>query len=168
MNRVIITYEEGIKRNRKAERIIKKSVKAAAQNLACPYPLWVSVVLTDNERIRVLNKDARGIDRATDVLSFPLLTYEEEGKVKADPSDFDGKYLVLGDMVLSLERAAEQAREYGHTFLREVGFLTVHSMLHLFGFDHMEEEEKQRMRKKEKEILEAMKLPRVGAKGEKI
>lgn len=123
-------------------------------------PAEISLILVDNEGIRSLNKEFRNIDRATDVLSFPMLDYPE-GKVYKDvysnynfeKSDLDGDCLVLGDIALSLERAEEQRKEYGHSFLREATYLVVHSMLHLLGYDHMEAEEKAVMRKREEEIL---------------
>ena len=92
----------------------------------------VSVTFTDDEGIRELNRKFRGIDRPTDVLSFPLFDYSGESE---EPPINDLKSM-LGDIVISLERAAQQAEEYGHSFEREVAFLTVHSMLHLLGYDH--------------------------------
>ena len=116
-------------------------------------------MFTDNEGIRVLNAQHRGIDRATDVLSFPMLEYDDDGEMFDDPGDIEDE-LCLGDIVISLERAAEQAEEYGHSFEREVGFLTVHSMLHLLGYDHMTEEEEKEMFGFQKEILTKMGLER--------
>ncbi|MDD6308891.1 MAG: rRNA maturation RNase YbeY [Clostridia bacterium] len=107
----------------------------------------VSVLITDNAGIRELNRTYRQIDRETDVLSFPM---EDDG-------------LLLGDIVLSLEKAYAQAEEYGHSPAREMGFLTVHSMLHLYGYDHMEEEERVEMRRMEEKILAAMGLYREDA-----
>lgn len=114
-------------------------------------PAEVSVTLVDNAAIHILNRERRGVDRPTDVLSFPLFD-EDYG---------DGEYCALGDIVLSTERAAEQAREYGHSLEREVAFLTVHSMLHLLGYDHetSEEDEKDMFRRQE-EILAGMGLVR--------
>lgn len=130
-------------------------------------PAEISLVLVDNEGIRDLNREFRNIDRATDVLSFPMLNYPE-GKVYKDvysnytfdKCDLDGNCLVLGDIALSLERAEEQRREYGHSFLREVAYLVVHSMLHLLGYDHMEADEKAVMRKREEEILKKFSIGR--------
>jgi len=98
----------------------------------------LSVTFTDNEGIHVLNRESRGVDRPTDVLSFPLYAFTEE--------DMPPKVgtVILGDMVLSVERAMEQAEEYGHSLRREVAFLTVHSMLHLLGYDHETGEEDER------------------------
>ena len=113
----------------------------------------VSVTFCDNEEIRELNRRFRNIDRATDVLSFPL--FDDDG---ADPhvEELD---CMLGDIVLSLERALEQAVEYGHSFEREVAFLTAHSMLHLLGYDHeTSEEDEADMRRRQSDIMERMGL----------
>lgn len=120
----------------------------------------VSVILIDNEEIKKINKQMRSIDRVTDVLSFPMLEYPL-GKVYKDiyrDNKFqeifldDGK-IILGDMALSLERAKEQSEEFNHSFIRECLYLTVHSILHLMGYDHMEHEDKIIMRKREEYIL---------------
>ena len=107
---------------------------------------WLSVTVTGDEAIHALNRDFRGVDRPTDVLSFPMGEGED---IAAAPDGF------LGDIVLSLPRAEAQAAEYGHSLLRELSFLTVHGTLHLLGYDHMEEKDKIVMRKLEEEILEA-------------
>lgn len=111
----------------------------------------VSVTLVDNAAIHVLNREQRGVDRPTDVLSFPLF----------DDDFGDGEYCALGDIVLSMERAAEQAKEYGHSLKREVAFLTVHSMLHLLGYDHeTSPEDEADMFRRQEEILEKMGIGR--------
>ena len=115
----------------------------------------VSVTFTDNEGIHELNKKFRGVDKPTDVLSFPLLDYEGE----SEEPFFDELCSNLGDIVISLERAMAQANEFGHSFEREVAFLTAHSMLHLLGYDHeRSEEEDAEMRAKQREIMEIMGL----------
>ncbi len=115
----------------------------------------VSVTFTDNDGIRELNKKFREIDKPTDVLSFPLFDYE--GDCEEPP--IDEMISNLGDIVISLERANEQADEFGHSFKREVAFLTVHSMLHLLGYDHeRSEEEDKEMRAKQTEIMRIMGL----------
>jgi probable rRNA maturation factor len=137
---------------------------ALSEEMVC-IPCEVSIIFVDNDEIKDINKENRGIDRATDVLSFPMLDYEE-GKVfketyseyKFKESDMDSDNLVLGDIALSLERAMEQSREFGHSFKREVCYLTVHSVLHLLGYDHMQEEDKKRMRLREEDILKCFKL----------
>lgn len=119
----------------------------------------VNVMFADNEQIRGINREQRDIDRATDVLSFPFLD-AKNGDITVSDEDFYEGYLSLGDIVISLERAKEQAEEYGHSFEREVGFLMCHSMLHLLGYDHIDEADRVIMRKKEEEILKKLKLTR--------
>ena len=114
----------------------------------------VSVTFTDNEGIRQLNSQYRGIDKETDVLSFPLLSFEETEEPPMDEPE-----VMLGDIVLSLEKTEAQAEEFGHSFEREAAFLSVHSMLHLLGYDHVDSEEDDReMRRRQREILENMGL----------
>lgn len=127
----------------------------------------VSVILIDNEEIKEINAKQRGIDKVTDVLSFPMLHYPKDKVFKDvfinhefDQSDlYDGR-LVVGDVALSLEKSKEQSEEFGHSFTRECAYLTVHSILHLLGYDHMEETEKNIMRKREEEILSNFKISR--------
>ena len=107
---------------------------------------WLSVQVVDDEAIRVLNRDFRALDRPTDVLSFPM----EEGR-RLPPSDG-----FLGDIVISLDKALAQAMEYGHSPVRELSFLTVHGVLHLLGYDHMESEDAAKMYSRQEEILEKM------------
>ena len=116
----------------------------------------ISISIVDNEEIHQINKQFRGIDRPTDVLSFPQLTFEE-GEIMDRNEKGE---VVLGDIIISLERAREQAEEYGHSLKREIAFLTAHSMLHLLGYDHMEPEEEKEMFAKQKEILELAGIPR--------
>ena len=118
-------------------------------------PVEVSVTFTDNKKIRDLNRRFRGIDRATDVLSFPLFDYEgEQGEPPVD--ELIG---MLGDIVISLEQAEKQAEKYGHSFEREAAFLCVHSMLHLLGYDHeTSRKEELEMRRRQSEILARMGL----------
>ena len=127
----------------------------------------VSVIFIDNEEIREINLKQRGIDKITDVLSFPMLHYPENKVFKDvyinyefDQSDLYDERLVIGDVALSLEKSKEQSEEFGHSFIRECAYLTVHSILHLLGYDHMEEDEKNIMRKREEEILNNFKISR--------
>ena len=118
----------------------------------------VDVSFVDNAQIQEINREHRNIDLPTDVLSFPL---SEDGEYDANPAT--GAYM-LGDIVISLERAAAQAEEYGHSFRREVGYLTVHSMLHLLGYDHVKGSlEAVRMREKEEAVMLSVGLPRGGS-----
>ncbi len=117
----------------------------------------ISVTFTDNEGIREINREHRDIDAATDVLSFPMLG----GDDNFDDVNRGTGAVVLGDIVLSLERAKEQAAEFGHSFTREVAFLTVHSVLHLLGYDHVNSDEEDRaMRAKQNAILDYMGITR--------
>ena len=127
----------------------------------------ISLLFVDNSEIREINNETRGIDRETDVLSFPMLDFEENKVYKDMYLDFkfdetfkDGNEVVLGDMVLSLEKALEQSKDYGHSYEREVSYLVVHSILHLLGYDHMVEEDKNKMRKREEEILNKLDIRR--------
>lgn len=127
----------------------------------------VSVIFIDNEEIRKINLKQRGIDEITDVLSFPMLHYPKNKVFKDvyinyefDQSDLYDERLVIGDVALSLERSKQQSEELGHSFIRECAYLTVHSILHLLGYDHMEEVPKNIMRKREEEILNNFKISR--------
>lgn len=131
----------------------------------CPYEVEVSLVLTTDEEIRKTNKDFRNIDRATDVLSFPMVDFEQ-------PADYDfleendsyfhpeSGELILGDIMISIPRAVEQASEYGHSIKREYAFLIAHSVLHLLGYDHMGEEERFIMENKQREVMQTLKIVR--------
>ena len=135
--------------------LVRKTVRAALAYEHFTDPVEVSVTFTDNEGIRELNREHRSIDRATDVLSFPM--YDFHAGEKPEP----GERVALGDIVLSLERAAEQAEEFGHSYDREVAFLTAHSVLHLLGYDHERSpEEDEDMRRRQREILDGMGLTR--------
>ena len=132
--------------------LIKRAINAALRSEEFGSDAEVSVTLTDNEGIHGLNRDYRGVDRETDVLSFPLFEDAAEEGERAVP---------LGDIVLSLEKAQAQAEEYGHSYEREVAFLCVHSVLHLLGYDHETGEEDERdMFARQERILEGMKLVR--------
>ena len=134
--------------------LVRRAVIASLEYEGFGADTELSVTFTDNEGIRAINSEFRGIDAPTDVLSFPLTDYEGvDFPVANEPASS------LGDIVLSLERADEQAREFGHSFEREVAFLTVHSMLHLLGYDHVNsEQEDVEMRRRQREILESMGL----------
>ncbi|MFR3521870.1 MAG: rRNA maturation RNase YbeY, partial [Clostridia bacterium] len=130
-------------------------------------PYQISLLFVDNNEIREINNETRGIDKVTDVLSFPMLDYPENmvfknvyKNKKFNEIYLDGEELVLGDMVLSLERAKEQSIEYNHSFEREVCYLVVHSILHLLGYDHMNDEDKAKMRTREEEILGKLNIKR--------
>ena len=126
-NKIILTNRQRkIPVDERMQGLIRAAIRATLDFETYPYPAEVSVTLVDNAAIRRLNLHHRGIDRPTDVLSFPLF----------DEEPIPGERVMLGDVVLSPERAAEQAAEYGHSLQREIAFLTVHSVLHLLGYDH--------------------------------
>lgn len=120
--------------------------------------LTVQITLTTPENIRKLNKEYRNIDKETDVLSFPMFE-KEEIDLKVKDQDFPYED-ILGDMVISIPRVEEQAKEYGHSFKRELSYMVVHSFYHLMGYDHMEEEDKKVMRMKEDKILDKLNIVR--------
>lgn len=131
-----------------------------------PYEAEVNLTLTDNEGIHELNREYRQIDRPTDVLSFPMLSYEQAGDFsflsEESEDDFnpDSGEVMLGDIVISVDKVLEQAQSYGHSPKREFAFLIVHSMLHLFGYDHIEPEDAAVMEPKQSQILEEMQITR--------
>lgn len=139
-------------------RLVKRAALAALAAEGVSEPCCLDITLTDDADIHELNREFRGVDRPTDVLSFPL---NELTPGVFDPEvctwDYDREAIPLGDMILSLERCAAQAAEYGHSYTRELQYLTVHSVLHLLGYDHMDEGvQKRQMRAREKEIMAAL------------
>lgn len=138
------------------EQVILKTLDAED----CDFSAEVSVTIVDSKTIREINKNERDIDAVTDVLSFPMLEFDENGNVINSDFDMDGENLLLGDIVICAERAKEQALEYGHSFKREMAFLTVHSMLHLLGYDHMDEQEEKIMSSRQEEILSMLGITR--------
>lgn len=135
-------------------KLIKNVISEALKYEGVSDNTEISVTIVDNEEIRKINNKFRNIDRATDVLSFPLIDFDNEDLPN------DGSKIYLGDIIISIERAKEQANEYGHSLDREVGFLTAHSMLHLLGYDHMVPEEEKVMFAKQEEILSNLGLKR--------
>lgn len=139
--------------------LAKKVIDAALDYEGCPYEVEISLLLTDNENIRKINREYRRIDRVTDVLSFPMLEYDSPSDFSCAEMDTQGSFnpetgeLLLGDIIISMEKVKEQAKRYGHSEEREYAFLITHSMLHLFGYDHMEPEEAKEMENKQSAIL---------------
>lgn len=138
---------------------LRRVCEKVMENEECDFDAEISLTFTDNEGIRAINSEYRGIDRATDVLSFPMLDFAGD---EADAEfETDGDMVMLGDIVISLERAEEQAAELGHSVRRELAFLTAHSMLHLLGYDHVDDEEGEReMTERQARALEEMGLTR--------
>jgi probable rRNA maturation factor len=167
---VNIEYETDIKLDLDYEKIIRAVVEQSVDYEKCPYETEVNVILTDNEAIHGINKEYRDVDRPTDVLSFPMINYESpadfdalEEAMERNPEDYfnpDTGELILGDIIISVEKVEEQAAKYGHSKERELAFLTAHSMMHLFGYDHMEEEEAKVMEAKQAEVLEQLGITR--------
>lgn len=148
------------------QEILDKIIETVLDMENCPYEAVVNLLLTDNAGIREYNREYRNMDRETDVLSFPNIAFDQEGDfsiVEEDEADYfdpDSGELLLGDIILSADRAKLQAQEYGHSLLREFAFLTAHSMLHLCGYDHMSPEEAAVMEQKQEEVLEKLHITR--------
>lgn len=140
--------------NEKYTDLVKKVAKEALRYEGFSDNCEISFSLVDNEEIHEINKKYRGIDRPTDVLSFPLIDFENE-----EVPD-DSNTIALGDIIISIDKLKEQSEAYNHSFERELGFLTAHSMLHLLGYDHMTEPEEKVMFKKQEEILNNLGLTR--------
>ena len=138
-----------------ARKIAELVIETSLDYVKCPYETEVSLLLTTDEEIKEINRMQRQIDRATDVLSFPMADYEDAGLFHPDTGE-----LMLGDIVISVDKVFEQAEEYGHSLLREYAFLIAHSMLHLFGYDHMEEVERKEMEMHQKKIMELVNITR--------
>lgn len=147
------------------EQIAYQVMEAALDYVNCPYEAQINLLLVDNQEIARMNREFRRIDEPTDVLSFPALEYEQAGsfdflKEEVDFFDPESGELLLGDIMISMERAKAQAAAYGHSLLREYAFLIAHSMLHLCGFDHMEESERKQMEAMQEEILQKIGITR--------
>lgn len=148
------------------EGVLRRVVEACLDYENCPYEAEVNILLTDDEKIREINKDFRKIDKPTDVLSFPFIEYEEPGDFSGLEDDIIEAFhpetgeLLLGDIVLSVDRVILQAEEYGHSAEREIAFLTAHSMFHLFGYDHMEEKDRFIMEEKQEAVLNILQILR--------
>ena len=152
--RVIITNKQKtVKIPTGLRMLIRRCCHAVLELEKFQGPAEISVTFTDNEEIRKLNAQYRGIDAATDVLSFPM---GENGEYD---TNMETGAKILGDIVISVEKAVEQAEAYGHTLQREVAYLTAHSVLHLLGYDHVENMEKVRMREKEELVMDQLGLP---------
>ncbi len=148
------------------EQQLHRVISFVTDYVNCPYEVEVSVTMVDKGAIREMNTEFRDVSRETDVLSFPMMEYDK-------PGDFEGQAfiesltvspeseeLMLGDIVLCSEVVKEQAKEYGHSEVREFSFLVVHSMLHLFGYDHMEDDERTEMEEEQKKIMDMLGIQR--------
>lgn len=149
------------------EEVAKSVCKAVLESEGCPEEVEINMLITDDEGIHEMNMEFRSIDRPTDVLSFPNITYETagdfsvlEGEQRNDIVDPDTGTVYFGDIVINEKRVREQAAEYGHSQKREFAFLTAHSMLHLCGYDHMEAEEAKVMEEKQNAVLNKLGITR--------
>ena len=163
---ITIDYETELRLELPVEEIIHNVIEESIDYVECPYDFEVNVLLTDNEGIHQINLDMRQIDNPTDVLSFPMCDFETPGDFDAleeTPEEYfnpDTGELMMGDIVISVEKVKEQAEKYGHSETRELAFLVAHSMLHLCGYDHMTEEEASVMEAKQAEILNELNILR--------
>lgn len=165
---ILMENEQDIEIGFDYEEVLKLVIEKALEQEKCPYECEVNLTFTDNEGIRNINREFRELDVPTDVLSFPMVDYDSPADYDILESDDalamyfnpESGELLLGDIVISVERAVEQAETYGHTLKREICFLTAHSMLHLLGYDHMEDEERLIMEKKQEEILDSLGIKR--------
>lgn len=148
------------------EPVIEDVVKMALKLEKCPYEAEVNVLITSKEQIRIYNKEYRGIDKETDVLSFPGVSYDAPADFSiaaANTNDYfnpDTEELMLGDIILCADKVFEQAEEFGHSVLREFSFLIAHSMLHLLGYDHIEPDDEEQMLTRQRLIMEALHITR--------
>lgn len=153
--KINITFDTFCLRRLSVSSVITKCIEATLKAEQINIPCEINVLVTNNERIQAINVASRNIDAATDVLSFPMFELEA-GMPPADWSEYldpETGRCPLGDMAISLERASAQAQEYGHSLRREIGYLCIHSVLHLLGYDHLDEgPQKAQMRKREELI----------------
>ena len=162
-----VDNEVGASFNFDIEEVAKEVAKAVLESEGCRHEVEISLLITDDDGIQEMNRDFRGIDRPTDVLSFPNVNYEEagdfsvlDGEQKVDLINPDTGNIYFGDIVINEKRVRSQAEEYGHSLKREFAFLVAHSMLHLCGYDHMEEDEAKVMEKKQEDVLNGIGITR--------
>ena len=151
-------YKE-IEDKKEYEKIIKRVLEQCfKEEKLLNSKLYITITLTNPENIKEKNKQYRNIERATDVLSFPMFEKDElEQKIQNEDFEYPD---VLGDIIISIEKVEEQAKEYEHSFERELSYMIVHGFYHLMGYDHIEEEDKKKMRPKEEKILNDLKIKR--------
>ena len=153
--KVNITFHTWTIKKLYLDLFIRRCIRTTLDMMSVPIPCEINVLITDDPGIRAINKASRNIDKPTDVLSFPMFQFTA-GELPDDWDEFtdlETNLCPLGDMAISLERAMQQAEEYGHSLRREIGYLTIHSILHLLGYDHLDEgEQKKQMRREEERI----------------
>jgi len=158
---ILENSQEQIPIEKEIEDTIKLVIEKTLEYENCDFSAEVSVTIVDSDEIKEINREQRDIDKVTDVLSFPMLYFDENGDIIDSDFDVDGDNILLGDIVLCAERAKQQAEEFGHSFKREMAFLTVHSMLHLLGYDHVDDIEGEKvMFSKQEEILTLLGITR--------
>ena len=163
---LLIEAEVEVKFDFDYEELAGRVVEFALDHEAFPYECEVNLTLTDNAGIHEINREYRQIDNPTDVLSFPMLSYEVAGDFSKLEEDYDDNFnpdtgeIMLGDIIISVDKIFEQAESYGHSTEREFAFLILHSMLHLFGYDHMTPEDAAVMEEKQRVILDKMQILR--------
>ncbi|MBQ8598445.1 MAG: rRNA maturation RNase YbeY [Lachnospiraceae bacterium] len=161
---VEIEIEESIELD--VQQIVEDVMSAVLDMEGCPYEAQVNLLITDNDGIREFNREHRDVDAPTDVLSFPMISFESEADfsvVEEDEAAYfepESGELLLGDIIISWDKVKEQADKYGHSRKREFAFLTAHSMLHLCGYDHMEAEEARIMEEKQESVLNKLGITR--------
>ena len=161
-----VENETGIKLPFDIKEVLDRIMDAVMEMEHCPYETTVNLLVTDNAGIREYNKNYRSIDRETDVLSFPNIPFKHAGDFtpvdlcEADCFDPESGELILGDIIISVECVLSQAQEYGHSVLREFAFLAAHSMFHLCGYDHMEEQDAVVMEEKQEKVLAKLGITR--------
>ncbi|MCR5690681.1 MAG: rRNA maturation RNase YbeY [Eubacterium sp.] len=152
------------------EETLNKVIEYALDYEDFPYEVEVSVSLVSEEEIHRINKEFRQVDRPTDVLSFPMMEYERAGDFQSETFEqsltvsYESEEVMLGDIVLCSQVIKRQAKEYGHSELREFAFLVVHSVLHLLGYDHMEDDERLEMEDHQRKIMEGLQISRGDSK----
>jgi probable rRNA maturation factor len=159
---LIENLQNNIEVTDKTEKLIRRAVETALEIEEFDTPSEISIMLVDDLKIREINKEQRNIDKATDVLSFPMVEMFE-GQIISNEGDFDldENLLLLGDIIVSMDKTMEQSMEYGHSFERELAFLATHGVFHLLGYDHEEEEMENKMMEKQEKVLAMMDLKRI-------
>jgi len=158
MKKIVEIHYQQAKLEKENEKIVKDILKTCFETEELTNTkLYVNVIFTNLENIRKINLEYRNIDKATDVLSFPMFEQKELLELKTKDALYEE---VLGDIVISVEKVEEQANEYNNSFQRELAYLLVHGFYHLMGYDHIEENDKRKMRQKEEYILEKLKITR--------
>ena len=164
---ILFSYEADEKLDVDWKGIVCSVIERALSDYGCPYEVQICVTFVSPDEIKDINRETRQIDRPTDVLSFPMIEYIQPGDFSVveagDVTDYfdpETGELILGDIVLCTDRILKQAEEYGHSVRREYAFLIAHSMLHLLGYDHMEEEERRLMEDRQRGIMDKAEIPR--------